>query len=63
MAVNTFVNIEMVSGFEEALEKSTTFQQFMEKMEELKTARKYVEMKIAVLKVARTRITVQTNES
>jgi predicted nucleotidyltransferase len=54
MAVNTFVNIEMVSGFEEALEKSTTFQQFMEKMEELKTA---------VLKVARTRITVQTNES
>ena len=63
MAINTSINIEMVSGFEEALEKSTTFQQLMEKMEELKTARKYDEMKIAVLEAIRTHIHMQTNES
>jgi hypothetical protein len=53
MAGNASIDVNMDSGFEEALEKSITFQQLMVEMEELKAARECDESKIAVLDTAR----------
>lgn len=53
MAGSAFPDVDMENGFEEALDKSITFQQLMAEMRELKAARDRAELKIAVLEAAK----------
>ena len=53
MAGNVSPDVNMENGFEEALDKSITFQQLMAEMRELKAARDHAELKIAVLEAAK----------
>ena len=53
MAGSVSPDVDMENGFEEALDKSITFQQLMAEMRELKAARDCAELKIAVLEAAK----------
>jgi hypothetical protein len=53
MAGSASPDVDMDSSFEEALDKSITFQQLMAEMQELKAARDRAELKIAVLEAAK----------
>jgi hypothetical protein len=53
MAGSASPDVDMENGFEEALDKSITFQQLMAEMRELKAARDRAELKIAVLEAAK----------
>jgi len=53
MAGSVSPDVDMENGFEDALDKSITFQQLMAEMRELKAARDCAELKIAVLEAAK----------